>query len=119
MIVIQPAEQLIELVVLGEFTLADFKEFEEAVLYKIKFSGPVNLLVDLRKMLDFTVDVAWEDVRFSRQHVADFNRIAVLTDSQWLAWSAWLSQIFVKADVRVFDDEADARAWLAEADGEV
>lgn len=70
-------------------------------------------------MLDFTVDVAWEDVRFSRQHVADFNRIAVLTDSQWLAWSAWLSQIFVKADVRVFDDEADARAWLAEADGEV
>lgn len=115
MIVIQSTEQFVELVVLGEFALADFKEFEEAVLYQTRFSGPVDLLVDLRKMLGFTVDVAWEDIRFSRQHAADFNRIAVLTDSQWLAWSAWLSQLFVSADVRVFDNEPDARAWLAGA----
>lgn len=114
MIVIQQEKQHVEAVVLGEFTLADFKEFEEAVLYQIKFAGLVNLLVDLRQMLGFTVDVAWEDIRFSRQHVNDFNRIAVLTDSQWLAWSAWLSQLFTRADVRVFDAEPAARAWLDE-----
>jgi len=44
----------------------------------------------------------------------DFLRIAVLTDNQWISWSAWLSQAFVAADLRVFDDEADARAWLDE-----
>ncbi len=116
MIVIQHQDRLVEFAVLGEFTLADFKEFEELVLYKIKFSGPVNLFVDLREMLGLTIDVAWEEMRFSRAHVNDFARIAVLTGSQWASWSVWLSQLFVNAEVRVFAEEIAARAWLAEAD---
>jgi hypothetical protein len=40
----------------------------------------------------------------------------VITDSQWVAWSAWLEQLFVNADLTVFDDEAAARNWLAESD---
>lgn len=114
MITTQHHDGLVEFAVFGEFTLADFKEFEELVLYRIKFSGPVNLLVDLRDMADFTVDVAWEEIRFSHQHSGDFRRIAVITDSQWVAWSAWLSQLFVMADVTVFTDESEARRWLAE-----
>lgn len=116
MITTQNQEHLVEFAVFGEFTLSDFKEFEELVLSEIKFSRPVDLLVDLRDMADFTVDVAWEEIRFSRQHSGDFRRIAVITDSQWVAWSAWLSQLFVNADVTVFDNEAEARTWLAEKD---
>lgn len=118
MITIQHQDQQVDLAVFGEFTLADFKEFEEIVLYKVRFLGPVNLFVDLRQMADFTVDVAWEEIRFSREHDGDFARIAVLTDNQWVAWSAWLSQLFTSADVRVFDDEAAARDWLVENDDE-
>ena len=116
MITTQHKEHLVEFAVFGEFTLADFKEFEELVLHEIKFSGPVNLLVDLRDMADFTVDVAWEEIRFSRQHAGDFKRIAVVTDSQWVAWSAWLEQLFVNADLTVFADETEARRWLAEGE---
>jgi hypothetical protein len=116
MITTQNRNHLVEFAVFGEFTLADFKEFEELVLHEIKFSGPVNLLVDLRDMADFTLDVAWEEIRFSQQHSADFKRIAVITDSQWVAWSAWLEQLFVNADLTVFDDEAEARRWLAEGE---
>lgn len=116
MITTQNQDHLVEFAVFGEFTLGDFKEFEELVLYEIKFSGPVDLLVDLRDMADFTVDMAWEEIRFSRQHAGDFRRIAVITDSQWVTWSAWLSQLFVNADVTVFDNEEEARSWLAEKD---
>lgn len=116
MITTQHQDHLVEFAVFGEFTLADFKEFEELVLYKIQFSGPVSLLVDLRDMADFTVDMAWEEIRFSQQHAGDFKRIAVVTDSQWIAWSAWLSQLFVNANVTVFADEVEARSWLAESD---
>jgi len=35
-----------------------------------------------------------------------------VTDSQWVTWSAWISQTFVSADVEVFDDVAEARGWL-------
>lgn len=114
MITIQHTDHLVQFAIFGEFTLADFKEFEELVLYKVRFSGPVNLLVDVREMLSLTIDVAWEEIRFSRTHTHDFTRIAVLTSSQWVTWSAWLSQIFVAADVRVFEEEPVALAWLAE-----
>ncbi len=114
MILTDTQDNLVTVKVFGEFTLADYREFEELVNYKVSFSGTVNLLFDLREMADFTLDVAWEDIRFSRAHAHDFGRIAVLTDSQWVGWSAWLSQIFVDADLRVFEDEAQARAWLGE-----
>lgn len=113
MIAIDQQDSLIGVAVLGEFTLADFKEFEEVVAYKARFQGAVNLLFDLRQMADFTLDVAWEEIKFSREHPRDFGKIAVLTQSQWVAWSAWLSQIFVDADLRVFGEEPDARDWLA------
>lgn len=116
MIAIDHKDHLVSVNVLGEFTLADFKEFEELVLFKVKFEGPVRLLVDLREMLGFTVDMAWEEVRFSREHSGDFDRVAIVTDSQWLAWSAWLQQLFVAADLRVFADDAEARAWIEESD---
>lgn len=115
MITISQSEHLLTVVVLGEFTLADFKEFEESVLYKTRFEGAIDLVFDLREMAAFTVDMAWEEIKFSRQHGADFKKIAVITDSQWVTWSAWLEQLFVSADLRVFTDPADARFWL---DGE-
>jgi len=118
MIVIENRPRRVEVTVYAEFTLADYQEFENAVNYVIQFEGQVDLFFDLREMADFTLDVAWEDIVFSRAHAKDFSRIAVLTESQWVAWSAWLSQIFVEAEMRVFDEEVEARAWLAEGEGE-
>jgi len=113
MISTENTEKMVALTVFGEFTLADYKEFEDVVNYHIQFEGQVDLLFDLRQMVGFTLDVAWEEIKFSRQHAGDFRRIAVLTEDQWLTWSAWVSQLFVNAEVRVFDDEDEARAWLA------
>ena len=112
MIVIQHQPGRVQVNVYGEFTLADFKEFEDTVNYKTRFEGPVDLVFDLREMADFTLDVAWEDLVFARTHPNDFSRIAVLTQSQWVAWSAWLTRIFLHAEIRVFSEEAEALAWL-------
>ena len=112
MIVTDEKGNLVTVTVFGEFTLADYREFENLVKYKIQFQGTVNLIIDLRQMAAFTLDVAWEEIKFPRAHTNEFGRIAVLTESQWVAWSAWLSQIFVDADLRVFSVEREARAWL-------
>ena len=117
MIVIQQKPSRVEVNVYAEFTLADFKEFEDMVNYKLKSDGPFDLYFDLREMADFTLDVAWEDIVFSRTHANNFKRIAVVTDSQWVSWSAWLSQIFVRADMQVFDDEVEAHSWLDAEEG--
>ena len=114
MISIEQGNNLITLAVLGEFTLADFRQFEELALYELQSSGEVNLLFDLRDMINYTVDVAWEEIKFfSREHQHDFNKIAVVTDDQWLTWQAWLSRLFVDADIRAFPDYNEARGWVA------
>lgn len=114
MITIEQTPTLINVAVMGEFTLADFKQFEEQAAYKLQTPGKVDLIFDLRGMLDYTPDVAWEEIKFfSRRHQHDFSNIAVVTDDQWLTWQAWLSRLFVDADIRVFKEYASAQTWIA------
>ena len=114
MITIQNRGNLVNVAVLGEFTLSDYKEFEEAVLYSLRFQGKVNLLLDFRDMTGYTVDVVWEEIRFSRAHTRDFEKVAVVTSDQWMIWSAWLSRLFVDADIQIFEDYAAALVWVEE-----
>lgn len=114
MITIEQTDNLISVSVLGEFTLADFKEFEDGASYELKTPGEVSLLFDLRDMINYTVDVAWEEIKFfGHEHKHDFSRIAVVTTDQWKTWTAWLSRLFVDADIQVFSDYDEARAWVA------
>ena len=99
--------------VMGQFTLDDYREFEQAVCYGVQFQGAVNVLFDLRDMLSYSVDVAWEELRFSREHKNDFDRIAILTGDQWVAWSMWINRLFMSADIRLFDDLDMAQEWVA------
>lgn len=99
--------------VMGQFTLDDYREFEQAVCHGIQFQGAVNVLFDLRDMLSYSVDVAWEELKFSREHKNDFNRIAILSDDQWVTWSMWINRLFMSADIQLFDDLDMAQAWVA------
>jgi hypothetical protein len=116
MITLEQIDRQVAATVLGEFTLDDFREFEEFVLADGRLegnAGQIDLLFDLTEMAGFTVDVAVEEVKFSRNFGGSFHRIAVVTDSQWLAWSAWLEQLFINANLRVFATADEARGWLS------
>ena len=63
MITIEESNNLVNIAVMGEFTIADFKQFEEHALHKLKAPGKINLLFDLRGMLGYTPDVAWEETQ--------------------------------------------------------
>jgi len=116
MIAIDHSGKLVTVTVLGEFVLADYKEFEDMVRSVQVPGGKVKVLIDLRQMAGFTLDVAWEDIKFTRSHPDDFDRIAVVTRSEWVIWSAWLSQMFINGDLQVFDDADEARGWVEQED---
>lgn len=113
MIAIDIKNNVVSVSVLGEFTLADFKQFEEHMLYGIKFQGSVNLLIDLRDMLGYSVDVVWEELKFSKAHEREFGKVAVVSSDQWVTWSAWLQRFFIAADIEVFSDFDAAQAWVS------
>ena len=116
MISLSAKDNLVEVTVMGQFTRADYQEFEEAVCHGIQFQGKVNLLFDLRDMLSYSLDVAWEELKFSREHKNDFGRIALLTGDQWVAWSLWVNRMFMSADIRLFDDLEMAEGWVSVMD---
>lgn len=112
MITLKTENNLVSAAVLGEFTLADFREFEEQVLYVLKFNGKANLLIDLRDMISLTLDVALEELRFTHSHPDAFENIAVVTENTWQQWEALLSNLFVNARIQAFPDETQALEWL-------
>jgi len=112
MIVVNENKDLLEVHVYGELTLADYRELEQAVSRELKKAPKIKLLLDLAKMAGYTLDVAWEEVKFTRAHAHDFRRIGIVTATQWAPWLSWVSAAFSDADTRLFDDSDEALAWL-------
>lgn len=114
MIVAEYNHDKVFLTVYEQFTRQDLEEFENLIDYRIKFEGHIRVLIDLHAMSDFTLDVAWEELRFLRAHAEVIDQIAVTTDNRWLGWSAWLSRVFVGSKLQVFDERPAALAWLGQ-----
>jgi len=112
MITLKTENNLVSAAVLGEFTLADFREFEDHMRYVLQFQGKATLLVDLRDMLSMTLDVALEELRFTRNHPDVFEKIAVVTENTRQQWEALLSNLFVDAEIQAFADSAQALDWI-------
>jgi hypothetical protein len=115
MIVVNEKKDLLEMNVYGELTLADYRGFEEAVGRELKTAPKIELLLDLTKMTGYTLDVAWEEIKFTRAHAHDFRRIAIVSDTQLVPWLSWVSAAFSDAEARIFDSRDLALAWLKAA----
>ena len=82
MITIEHRDRIVKVSVFGEFSLADYKQLEESVVYELTFQGKVNLLFDLRDR--WTSPSTWlgRKVRFNWRHAHDFKRIAVVAEER-------------------------------------
>lgn len=114
MITIQHEGKLTIVGIFARLDIADFRRLEKEIESQLRLLGKLDLLVDLRGMMGYTLDVAVEDLRFTREHAHDVGRVAILSEDGAVVWTALLSELFVRAEIRVFDDEAVAREWLGE-----
>ena len=112
MIVIEEEKDLLKVSVYAELSLADFREFETTVNNELRGTPKLKLLLNLTKMSGYTVDVMWEDIRFTRAHARDFRRIAVVTGGMWATWLGWLPSAFTDAEIKHFENPAAADTWL-------
>lgn len=99
-------------VVFEQFTLQDYKEFESNVLYDIRFHGKARLLLDLSQMDGYTIDMALEEIRFSKENRQNFEKVAVVSDDQWVVWSVWINKVIAESEIEIFPDIQSAQLWL-------
>lgn len=83
---------------------------------KIAQEGKVKLLYVIGEAFDgFSAGAAWDDTRVGLMHLADFARIAVVSDVDWVRMGVKMFAPLLPAAVRVFHlAELDAaKDWIA------
>jgi hypothetical protein len=62
----------------------------------------------------FEPGAMWEDFKVGMQHILRWDRIAVVTDVDWMRWAVLGFRFVVPADLRVFPlaEAAEAEAWI-------
>lgn len=75
----------------------------------------INVYFDAREMEGWEPRAAWDDLKLGVKHGREFNRIAMVGNRQWQEWAAKVGSWFIGGEARLFEDEAEAMAWLNES----
>lgn len=102
----------------GEVTAHDYQTvLVPAVEEKLAQFKRVRLLYVLGdEFTGFTGAAAWEDAKVGMRHFTDFERIAVVSNTEWVRHMVRAFGFAIPGEVRVYagDDLDQARAWVAE-----
>ncbi|WP_298673441.1 STAS/SEC14 domain-containing protein [uncultured Sphingomonas sp.] len=114
MLAIEVADDgLVELVVDGAITRADFDNVVTVLEGAFARHGKVNVVEVVRKFGGITPHLWWQDVKWSFGHLDRFGRCAMVTDSGWIGPVARVMAAMLPIELKTFGmGEMDAaRAW--------
>jgi len=111
-----PDSNIVELVIDGKVTKAEFDDIAAKMEAKIKKHGKIRLLKDIRHYGFIEFSALWDDIKFGFGHLKDIEKAAAVGDQKWLAFATKMTSPLLKCEVRHFDREhiEDARRWLRE-----
>ena len=98
----------------GKLTHDDYQvvtPFLESVFANLE-QGTIRMFFDIRAFDGWEVCAAWDDFRIGLKHGHSFERIALLGTAPAQDLISKLTNWFMSGEVRFFDNENDALAWL-------
>lgn len=101
----------------GTLLRSEFGEVQDATIGAIDAGAKPRILAILKNFKGWERGAEWGDLEFLFSHSHEIARIAVVGDPRWEADGlAFAGAGFRRAPVKYFppDQEAEARAWLAE-----
>jgi hypothetical protein len=103
----------------GEVTAADYESvLVPTVEEKLARHSKLRLLYQLGPDFNgFTAGAMWDDTKVGLQHLASWDRVAVVSDVPWIRHLVHALGFLIPAQVRLFHHEQlqDARLWVSEA----
>ncbi|MGO1536468.1 MAG: STAS/SEC14 domain-containing protein [Yaniella sp.] len=118
---LQLKDNLVTVNVSGTVDRDDWQKVTDLVNEALQQHDRVSVLADLTQLDAFTGGAVYEDTKLGITNLGSldrFDKIAVLTDKQWLERGAQLAEKLVPGvDVRVFDtaDTQQAQQWVTDA----
>jgi SpoIIAA-like len=100
----------------GKVTAEDYENVLVPAVEAARKEGKVRLLyVFGDDFPDYSAGAAWEDAKLGIGHLRSWERIAVVSDEDWLRRAIGGLGWLMPGEIRVFetDDLDDAREWVA------
>ncbi|MCB1313381.1 MAG: STAS/SEC14 domain-containing protein [Sedimentitalea sp.] len=117
------AEASIDVRMTGKLTAKDYEDvLAPALQAALETHDRVKVLVQIGPGFDgFEAGALWSDAKLGLSHWRGFDRVAVVTDVDWIEHTMKIFGFAMPCPVRVFDlDEVDeARRWLGESLGSI
>ena len=110
-------DQVLGLKASGEVTADDYKQvLVPALEEKLGQHRKVRLLYVIGDgFTGYTGGAAWEDAKVGMKHLTAFERVAIVTDVDWIGNMVKAFGFVMPGEVRVFDDDiGEARRWISE-----
>jgi hypothetical protein len=110
------SEFFLKLKAVGKLTHADYETITpliDAALDAVK-EPRVKALIDGTELEGWELRAAWDDFKIGLKHGNEFVKIAIHGNKRWQQMAARVGAWFVSGEVRYFDDQEDALAWLNE-----
>ncbi|MGB3850597.1 MAG: STAS/SEC14 domain-containing protein [Tunicatimonas sp.] len=109
------AAHVIRLVIDGEVKQTDIDQAATVMEDSLKEPGKLRLLVEVKNLEGYDSIAAFmKDAQKTFQHYTDFEKIAVVTEEQWLADVASLSDLINPANIKQFSlsERELAEEWV-------
>lgn len=100
----------------GKLVEDDYAVFRPKLDRILNKESPLSLLIKVENFDGWSAKAAWEDLKIGLDHDKDFLRIAFVGESLWEKVMIELGNLFMKAEVRYFQDDSEAISWLKEVD---
>ena len=99
----------------GEVTGDDYKNVLVPLIDAAHVGGSKVRLLYVLGEVSVSASGAWADTKLGIEHFASFERIAVVTDTDWVEHAVRALGWVIPGEVKVFDDDErdEAISWLA------
>jgi hypothetical protein len=99
----------------GTVTAEDYRDVMVPVTEAALARGSVRLLYVLEEHTTFSAGAMFSDARFAIGHLKGWERLAVVSDADWLENSLKAFGWMMPGELKLFDDDeiVEATAWLS------
>jgi hypothetical protein len=101
----------------GQVTATDYESVViPAIESKLKKHGKVSILYHIGPAFSgFTAGAMWDDAKLGITHLKAWEKIAVVTDVDWIAGAVGIFSFAIPCQVKVFSNSqlADAAGWIS------
>ena len=102
---------------MGKLTHNDYKKITpllDSALESVQESK-FRVLFDATQFEGWELRAAWDDFKLGMKHQDKFEKIAIIGNKDWLEKAAKIGSWFIAGEVKFFENQDDATAYLQEA----